>query len=128
MLLVWLCVTCVALPAVARSAIPPHVQRSRGLRRPLVVLGSRMASEAAASVLPFHSPASRLCWLERNPTLKGTRRDPCPGPLGWPPMKVLGPGCRWKGLIFECPEDAGSAPLYREVVGEAFVWPLMRLG
>lgn len=63
-------------------AFPPHVQRSRGLRRPEPCAWQQDSILPAASESLFHLPRNRPCWLERNPTLKETRRDPCPGPLG----------------------------------------------
>lgn len=67
-----------------------------------------------AWVSPFQSAGNRPCWLERNPFLKGIRRDLCLGPLGWPPRKVLGPDCRWDGIISELRVTAGSSLLNRQ--------------
>ena len=104
-----------ALHVVARStSLPtscPEEQRAEEARAVCLAAGQRLA--CSLGVL-FHLPRNRPCWLERNPTLKGTRRDPCPGPLGCPPLKVLGLDCRWNRLISECPEGAGSSLLNRQ--------------
>lgn len=118
MLLMWLPMLYVPSHVVVKSPIPPHFSRSRRLRRPRLpdaVPGQGLQLVAGLSPEPlFHPSGNRLCWLERNPTLKGIRRDLHLGPLGWPPRKVLGPVYRWDRIIFECPVGAGSSPLHRQ--------------
>jgi hypothetical protein len=65
------------------------------------VVGSR-----TVSWLQFAHLDIGCCWLERNPTLKGTRRDYCAWGLWvWLATSVLEPDCTWDGIT-ECPEDA----------------------